>query len=291
MMSYIHDDGKRRPCMIIVPGGGYSVVSPTEGEIVALEFYKRGYNAFVCTYSTNLLRNVPLKTQPMRDLSRAIRMIRKNAAEYYVDSEKVVICGFSAGGHLCGSICVHYDDIEDEDKGYNQISNRPDAAILAYPVITSEAGKSHEESFHALLGQNPLKEELKYFSLERHVTETTSPCFIWQTAADELVPVENSCLFAQSCQLHKVPYAYHVFYQGKHGLSLGNEKWEKGQFGELYTLEQLGNIVAFLQEQGSPIPNELSGLQKNSQDEIAKENSEVCIWPELAETWLENIFL
>lgn len=82
LVSYIHEeDTEIRPCMLIVPGGGYGMVSPTEAEIVAMKFYEKGWNAFVCTYSTNFLRDFPLKNQPMKDLSRVIRLIRKNAAD------------------------------------------------------------------------------------------------------------------------------------------------------------------------------------------------------------------
>ena len=116
IMSYLHEDGEVRPCMLVVPGGGYCVVSPTEGEIVAKRFYEAGYQAFVLTYTTNILMSVPLKTQPMEDLSRAIRYIRKHAGEFCVDPGRVVVCGFSAGGHLCGSVCVHYNDIADKNE-------------------------------------------------------------------------------------------------------------------------------------------------------------------------------
>ena len=92
IMTYIHDeDTQIRPVMIVVPGGGYCVVSPTEAEIVALDFYEKGYNAFVLTYTTNLLMQIPLGDQPMKDLSRAIRYVRKNADDFHADPDKVVI--------------------------------------------------------------------------------------------------------------------------------------------------------------------------------------------------------
>lgn len=96
LCSYIHEESAVvRPCILVVPGGGYFLVSPTEAEIVALKFYKKGYNAFVCTYTTNPLNAVPLKKQPMKDLSRAIRYIRKNSAEFHIDPNKIALCGFS----------------------------------------------------------------------------------------------------------------------------------------------------------------------------------------------------
>ena len=74
------------------------MVSPTEGELVALEFYKKGYNAFVCTYTTNLFGMAPLQDQPMKDLSRAIRYIRANSEEFHILENHLTVCGFSAGG-------------------------------------------------------------------------------------------------------------------------------------------------------------------------------------------------
>ena len=65
--------------MPIIPGGGYTVVSPSEGEIVAKKFYEMGYQTAVVTYTTNLLQMIPLKMQPMQDLMRVIRYTRKHA--------------------------------------------------------------------------------------------------------------------------------------------------------------------------------------------------------------------
>lgn len=255
IVSYLHEDTEKRPCILVVPGGGYRVVSPTEGEIVALEFYNKGYNAFVCTYTVNLCGLEPLREQPMCDLSRAIRYIRANSELFHVNEDQLTVCGFSAGGHLCGSVCVHYEDIKDENPKYAEISNRPDAAILSYPVITA-GEKAHRGSFEALFGEGATEKELQYMSLENHVTQDTPPCFLWQTATDETVPVENSYLFAEACKANKVPYAHHVFSKGRHGLSLANEDWASGKFGGQYTLEQIECLVKAAEEGNVSIPKE-----------------------------------
>lgn len=305
IMSYLHEDGKVRPCMLVVPGGGYCVVSPTEGEIVAKRFYEAGYQAFVLTYTTNILMSAPLKTQPMEDLSRAIRYIRKHAGEFRVDPGKVVVCGFSAGGHLCGSVCVHYNDIADKSEKYAGLSNRPDAAILSYPVISS-GSQSHSGSFSALLGMEidpatgeqhctGTEAELEYMSLEKHVTPDTPPCFLWQTATDELVPVENSYLFAESCRKSGVPHAHHVFSGGPHGLSLADEVWASQDFGEPYTMDQVFRIVSAVKDGTIPMPEEakkeLLAQLSWSEGEVKAEFQpveEAAVWPDLAVTWLKN---
>lgn len=303
LMSYIHEDTQKdRACVIVVPGGGYRVVSPSESELVAKKFYEMGCNTFVCTYTTNLLGNAPLKKQPMRDLSRAIRYIRKNADLYKINPGKIIVCGFSAGAHLCGSVCVHWEDIPDEE--YEKISNRPDAAILSYPVITT-GDYAHRDSFLALLGTEAGQEELSYMSLEKQVTRNTPPCFIWQTATDELVPVENSFFFARSCKEAGVPFAYHVFSEGPHGMSLANADWAEKNYGVPYTMEQIHAIINYFHQSQIPLPEPLELLakmtdaQKNDSDSQMeelenayanmKESNEVKIWPELAERWLDSL--
>lgn len=295
LVSYLHDEGdESRPCMLVVPGGAYCVVSPTEGEIVAMEFYEKGYNAFVLTYTTNPLMLEPLKDQPMRDLSRAIRFIRSRAGEFGIDPDRLVLCGFSAGGHLCASVCVHFADMKDEV--YEGISNRPDAAILSYPVITS-GDKAHQGSILALLGADATAAELKYMSLETQVTEAVPPCFLWQTATDEAVPVENSYLFAQALKEKDIAFAHHVFSHGKHGLSLANKKWASGDFGEPYTMEQTLAIVENVRNGKLEVPGEmkesfLAQFDTSGEEQAAdlrEANEEAAVWPVLAHQWLKTI--
>ena len=109
LRPYLIDDGATHPCMLVLPGGGYAVVVPPEGELVAKRFNELGYNCFVMTYTTNQLCRVPVMDQAMRDLARAIRFVRKNASEYRVNPSQVYICGFSAAGHVCASVCDYWD--------------------------------------------------------------------------------------------------------------------------------------------------------------------------------------
>lgn len=298
IVAYLHDENESlRPCIVVVPGGGYCVVSPTEGEIVAKAFYEKGYNAFVCTYTTNLLMTTPLKKQPISDLSRAIRLIRKNADKFHINLKQVVVCGFSAGAHLSGSLCVHYEDVIDNDVEYAHISNRPDAVILSYPVITA-GSKAHRDSFVALLGADASSEELEYFSLEKQVTAEMPPCFIWHTATDEAVPVENSYLFAQACMEQKVTFAHHVFSSGRHGLSLANKLWASGNFGKPYTMEQAFHTIAYMKEKKMAIPQELENIfllaseSEGDNKEIGEPlepNNEVAVWIDVVERWLKTV--
>lgn len=298
MQLYFHEDEEVRPCILVAPGGGYAVVSPSEGEIVAKKFYEMGYQTAVVTYTTNLLQMVPLKMQPMKDLMRAIRFMRKHAEELHVDKDKIMLCGFSAGAHACGSVAVHWQEFENMETGeYVSISAKPNAVILSYPVIT--AGKyAHRDSFTALLGADVSKEELEYMSLEKQVTENMPPCFLWQTATDELVPVQNSFLFAQALQEKQIPYAFHVFSKGKHGLSLADETWVNEEFGEPYTLEQTFALGKAVTDGTFPVPEEVKkALEEMSklfsgetEREKAQVNKEVSQWPKLADEWIREVF-
>ena len=293
LVSYIHEDEKIRPCMLIVPGGGYRFVSQREGEIVARTFYDKGYNTFVLTYTTDLTMTEPLKEQPMKDLARAIRKIRQGAERYQIDPKKVILCGFSAGGHLCASVCVHYEDIQDEHRVYKHFSCRPDAVILSYPVITSGV-YAHRGSFEALYGKEPSEKEMEYMWLEKHVTERMPPCFVWHTVDDQTVPVENSHLFARACKDQGVLYAFHIFSHGKHGLSLANEQWASRECGGAYTKEQMQLLVKSIENGTITLPKE---AEEKVYEEVTKvrpkdePNEEVSIWPELADRWVKAILV
>ena len=254
MRPYLLDDGKTHPCVIVLPGGGYAVVVPPEGEHVAKAFNKLGYNCFVMTYTTNQMMRVPVGTQAMRDLARAIRYVRKNSSEYLIDPDRIYVCGFSAAGHVCASVCDYWDEIVDDNPEYKDISCRPDAAILSYPVITS-GEFAHQDSFRFLLGadiydrtDDEAKTLLDRYSLEKNVKETTPPCFIWQTVTDNLVPVENSYLYAEALKKMGIKHAHHVFSEGWHGLSVSNKDWATGNHGEPYTAEQSFALVKAMKE-------------------------------------------
>ncbi|WP_081674432.1 endo-1,4-beta-xylanase [Butyrivibrio sp. VCD2006] len=298
VFAYLHNDDEKRDCMIVVPGGGYCMLTPHEGELPAMEFFERGMNVFVLCYTTDITMSVPLKKQPLNDISRAVRFIRKNAEKYNIDGKKLFVCGFSAGAHVCGSLTVHFDDIVDVDPELNKFSNKPDGVILSYPVITT-GEFTHKDSIRALLGDEATAEELEYFSLEKQVSENTPPCFVWQNQTDDLVPVENSYLFAMALREKKVPFAHYVFPAGFHGLSIANDTYFKGWSGGEFTMEQTMR-AAFSVKDGKGVNvsekrreeliaqffggNEFEGF---GIDESLKED--VGLLPELIWAWLKRI--
>lgn len=307
--TYLHDDDETRAAMLVIPGGGYCMVCNVEGEPVAEQFFKRGMNVFILTYTTDITMSVPLGKQPLMDASRAVRYLRKNAERLKIYADKLSICGFSAGGHLCATLATHYADASDPDASFRAYSNRPDSVMLGYPVIT--AGRyTHGYSIQALVGADAPESERDYFSLEKHVTKDTPPCFIWQTAADDLVPVENSMLFAEACRSAGVPYAYYAFPHGRHGLSVWDERVKTGDFGEPYTFEQVDLAVAAVKDRTALNVSEkrrtelmiqFFGNPEGIKDEnapkpeppksVIPEYPDVAMWPSLAEAWLKSIGL
>lgn len=299
VVAVLHDDSQPRPCIIIVPGGAYCFLSPTEGEIIAQRFFGWGYNTFVLSYTTDLTMTCPLKQQPMQDISRAIRLLRSRVDEFHILPDQITICGFSAGGHLCASICVHHMDIQDPNADLQLYSNRPDAAILSYPVISS-GSYTHADSMRALLGENPSAEVLDYAANERHISSQTPPCFLWHTITDQSVPVENSILFADACRREGVPCALHLFSEGLHGLSTADNVWVEESWKTDYVLEQAytvadqvrqGNLKIYASNESlDAVLTHGRNVTKNYFLKGSAPNKEVALWPQMAHGWLQKQF-
>ncbi len=212
-MTEMNRQNQKRPCMVVCPGGGYWVCSQRESEPIALHFLPEGFNVFVLTYSTAPHRF----PTAMREVAAVMELIYKNADEWNCDTEKVAIIGFSAGGHLAAYYSNMYDCKEvreafPESKAVN-------ASLLSYPVITADPKVAHKGSFENLLGHYPEGEELEYFSCDSQVDENTPPTFIWHTAEDTCVPVENSLRYATALTRNKVPVELHIYPFSYHGLS------------------------------------------------------------------------
>jgi acetyl esterase/lipase len=205
---------------VICPGGGYAHRAPHEGAVVAEKFNELGLHAFVVQY-----RVAPYRfPAPQEDALRAIKIIRSRAAEWKVKPDKIAICGFSAGGHLAGSCGIFFDKVKaDNGDNADSCSSRPDALILCYPVISS-GPKGHQGSFINLFGPEAAPEHKEKHSLEKLVSKNTPPAFLWHTADDGGVPVENSLMLSTALRENEIPFELHVFPQGRHGLGLAPEQ-------------------------------------------------------------------
>ena len=211
---------KKRPLILICPGGGYEFLSDREGESIAFKFNSFGYHAAVIYYS---IAPVTYPTQ-LLEVSAAVKYFKDHAEEYHIDPDRIAIYGASAGGHAAADYATGY--FRDEVTSVLKVSSdylKPAGMILAYPVITS-GEFAHRGSFDNLLGElKNDKKMLEYLSIENRITKETPPAFIWHTFPDGCVPVENSLLLAEAMKKENIPFELHIFPSGDHGLGLADE--------------------------------------------------------------------
>ena len=240
---------EKRPVILMCPGGGYEMTSDREAEPIAMQFLAMGYHVAILRYSVCPVRYPAALMQ----VAESVLYLKEHADEYHIDPEKIVVQGCSAGGHLAANYGIAWNSpfltklmgMENDPEKL-----RVAGLLLCYPVITS-GEKAHEESFRNLLGEQ-YEEKKEELSLENQVTPDTPPTFLWHTATDETVPVENSLYFFQACLQQGVSAELHIYPVGGHGLSLANEE----------TCRANG-----------------IGVQKECQS-----------WINLAQTWLEGLF-
>lgn len=213
------EQGRRRPAVIICPGGGYHFLSDREAEPIAIRLNALGLNAFILRYSVA----PALYPIPQKQLAMAVHTVRSRSELFLTDPDSIFVAGFSAGGHLAASLGILWQDKACySGLGLSPEQIRPTGMILSYPVITS-GEYAHRNSFLCLLGE---KHDLLYeeLSLEKRVGKDAVPAFIWHTCEDDLVPVENSLLLAAALRRHHVSMELHIYPSGRHGLSLSSDQ-------------------------------------------------------------------
>ncbi|KFI44960.1 Acetyl esterase/lipase [Bifidobacterium bohemicum] len=225
------DENRVRPAVLVIPGGGYEMTSDREAEPIALKMLGAGFHAFVLRYSCS----PSVYPTALLEAAQAMAIIREHAAEWHVDPNAVIILGFSAGGHLAANLATDAGDETERAHGYDPDAVRPNGLALSYAVLTS-GEFAHRSSIEHLLGDK--KDDpamLEEVSCEQHVSAKTPPTFLWHTATDGLVPVQNSMLLANACVNAGVSVEMHLYPQGGHGLSLGTLETAWG--GDLANVE------------------------------------------------------
>lgn len=211
---------RKRPAVIICPGGGYSMVSEREAEPVAKHYFAAGYHTFILRYS---VKDKAKDFRPLCQLASTIAHVRKFAEEWLICRDKIAVTGFSAGGHLACSLGTLFN----EERFLNTFGRdediRPNAMVLCYPVITADE-YSNTGSIEGVSGAKIGTETYQWFGLDKHVDAQTPPTFLWHTAEDTCVPVENSLKMAAALSQAKVPFELHVFPKGGHGSSVCNRE-------------------------------------------------------------------
>lgn len=230
------DINRKRPFVLICPGGGYGHHSVREAEPIALAMNNAGFHAGVLHYSL-----APMDfPAAFLDGVEALKLIRDNADIWNIDENKIVVMGFSAGGHLAASLgCWYKSKIVEKVLGYNAEEIKPNALCLCYPVILS-GQFAHEGSIKNLIGNALEKSDVKSLlkssfdlsdddlqhlvSLNTQIHKDFPPTFIWHTFEDSTVPMENSLTFAKNLREKAIPFEMHIFSKGEHGLALGTKE-------------------------------------------------------------------
>jgi acetyl esterase/lipase len=204
--------------VIICPGGGYVRLSmQREGEQYAAWLGTLGITSFVLKYRMQEFGH----PAPLRDVLRAVRIVRSQAARYHIRPDRIGVMGSSAGGHLAASAGTLFDHpLGRTGVELDKVSARPDFLMLMYPVITMEAPAAHAGSRKALLGAHPSAADIQLMSVEKQVTSATPPTLLIHTQEDQTVPVENSILFYQALTRAKVPAEMYLFEHGGHGMGM-----------------------------------------------------------------------
>lgn len=201
-----------RPAIVVCPGGGYVYCSRAEGEPVAMSYAARGFHTFVLRYSTG---HDAAGFTPLEEISWVIGYIRENAESWHIDPNKIVTCGFSAGGHLAFSAGLLAE-------------NKPNAMILGYPAASAPNIPGADFMLKLLTGKkNPTNEDAEQFDLIPMVTTDTPPVFVVATAEDALTGFGALPIAQKYCALG-LPYELHIFGHGPHGYSLANETTSDG---------------------------------------------------------------
>lgn len=224
LQAYFPANAKKpMPAILICPGGAYGGLSTgTEGYDYAQFLNRQGIAGFVLRYrlgSTGYRHPVMLT-----DASRALRIIRANAAKWNIDPDKVGVIGSSAGGHLAATLLTKFDHGDPQaTDAIERVSSRPDFGILCYPVISMQKDITHWGSRINLLGRDADLKLVNELSAEQNIRPDTPPCFLWHTSEDHAVSPRNSIRFASGLAEKGIPYDLHIYQKGGHGMGLGSK--------------------------------------------------------------------
>lgn len=224
-----------RPAILICPGGAFLSITEKEAEPVALRFVSAGYHAFVLKYSIGA--GIATFPTPFIDAAKAMVIIRQNADKWMVDPNRITLCGFSTGGLIASIVASSWqEDIFTKTLKEDAAVMKPNTLLLAYPLLNLYgfmqkhlSGQSGIKSiiemmFSSIFGTSqPSDQQLNEWNAIDKVSSTMPATFMWTTSEDILIDVEDSLDFIKSLANYKIPFEYHIFEKGAHGLSLGDK--------------------------------------------------------------------
>lgn len=208
--------------MLMIPGGGYQrVVLDKEGFESAERFNEDGVTVFVLVYRLPHEGHDNGRDVPLQDAQRAMRLIRAAAEDYGLDPGRVGVIGFSAGGHVAGSLTTRFDaPVYAPRDAADTLSARPDVSVLVYPVTRLSGPAVHEGSRDRLIGPEPDAETLAVYDIAEAARSDAPPIFILHASNDLSVPVPNALNVYDAFFALGVPVAMHIFADGGHGFGI-----------------------------------------------------------------------
>jgi acetyl esterase/lipase len=191
------------PAVVVFPGGGYQILAiDLEGSEVCDWLNAKGIACVLLKYRVPNTGPYPKSSAALQDAQRAVGLVRQHAAEWGIDPKRVGVLGFSAGAHLAAALSTHFDKrLYDAVDGADQLSCRPDFAVIVYPGYLAIA----EQGMKTNPDINP--------------TAHTPPTIIVQTE-DDPVHVENATSYFLQLKQAGVPAELHIYAEGGHGYGL-----------------------------------------------------------------------
>lgn len=219
--------------VLICPGGGYGVLAfDHEGFAIARWLNSNGIAGIILKY--RLPSDMIMKDKsvgPLQDAQEAMRIIRRNASQWKINTHRIGVIGFSAGGHLASTLSTHFAEKVYEVK--DTTSARPDFSLLIYPVVTFDSTFTHAGTRQNLVGDKPSEYTIRYFSNEYRITRNTPPAFLVHSADDKVVPVKNSIVYFEGLVRNNIQAEMHIFQKGGHGYGLAINRGTESAWPEL----------------------------------------------------------
>lgn len=240
LTAYIQDSFQEyqsiteRPAVILCPGGAFLGITEKEAEPVALQFIAEGYQVFLLRYSVGL--EAARLPNPMIDAAKAISFVRENAKRWYINPNKIILTGFSTGGFVAAALGATWqEDYLSKALNVDNSILKPNALLLAYPILDMKLlqeqlkNKSQEMQtliemmFQVIYGtQYPNQAQLDEWKIRRRITASMPPTFLWSTTEDGIIGNSANLEFVQILNAINIPYEFHLFQLGPHGISLGD---------------------------------------------------------------------
>jgi acetyl esterase/lipase len=208
--------------VIVLPGGAYrGLAGDLEGREVADWFAVRGFRAFILSY--RLTSHGYVLPVPLLDARRAVQLVRARALDYQIDPNRIVMIGFSAGGHLAAMAGTQFiQGNADAQDPLDRVSSRPDFLVLGYAWLGAISSDTSHLSYCKIFNLMDRCEELRTaYTPALFVSKDTPPTFMYHTFTDQTVPIQQALDFYEALVKAGVTSEMHVFANGPHGTGLG----------------------------------------------------------------------